>query len=60
MYYEVIVRDHISECECTVGQLLSMAEAIRLVRVLQEFQCCDVYVKEYHWQTKKGRKVVYV
>lgn len=44
--YEVIVIDHITKQEVTVGMLLTRSEVQRIVKTLEEFQACDIRVDE--------------
>ena len=55
MYYSVEVVDRQTRMEVTVGQMLSKSEALRLANVKKNVNCCEVYVKEFHWYSKKGK-----
>ena len=57
MYYSVEVVDRQTRMEVTVGQMLSKFEALRLSNVIKNVNCCEVYVKEFHWYSKKGKLI---
>ena len=57
MYYLVVVVDRQTRMEVIVGLMLSKAEALRLANVIKNMNCCEVYVKEFHWYSKKGKMI---
>lgn len=56
-YYSVEVEDHITHQIVVVGSLLTILEARKLQQVLEHFNACYVYVKEYSWFNKKGKMI---
>lgn len=53
--FAVYVKDHITDQEVCVGDMLSRAEASELRRVLSKYQTCEVYLIEFSYE--KGRYV---
>ena len=56
IYFAVCVIDHFSRATCTVGEMLTRGEALRLARTISEFQACEVYVVESEYNKSKGDK----
>lgn len=57
MYYTVEVLDRQTRMVVVVGNALSKAEAMKLSNVLKTYNACEVFVKEFHWYSKKGKLV---